>query len=86
MPFGFDEQARHCYARASGYRDRAMAARDPQLRQFLSDLEERWLNLAQSYEISQHLIDQKKAPPPSRYSEAPHGIDLNRLFEVISET
>jgi hypothetical protein len=85
MPFKLDEQVRRCYERASSYRDGATAERDPQLRQHMTDLEMRWLNLAQSYEISRQLLHVDKSS--SRAPKVGHAtqVNLDELFKVISE-
>jgi len=47
----------HCYEHADYCARKAAAEIDPQLQQDYLDLEQRWLSLARSYELSERLSD-----------------------------
>jgi hypothetical protein len=49
------EQIQDCYAHAADCARKAAAQTDPRLKQDFLDMEQRWLALAKSYEISQRL-------------------------------
>ncbi len=51
------EQIRDCYAHATECARKASAQTDQQLKQDFLDMEQRWLTLAKSYELSQRLED-----------------------------
>jgi hypothetical protein len=52
-----NSKAKECYDRATRARQRALDARDAQERQDHLDAEQRWLRLAQSYDLSARLDD-----------------------------
>jgi hypothetical protein len=51
------EQIAECFARAAEFRARAKQAADSTQRDFLLDMERRWLALARSYEFERRLAD-----------------------------
>jgi hypothetical protein len=50
-----NDEIEECRRYAADYRRRARAATDPALRAELSDMEERWLYLARSYEFTERV-------------------------------
>lgn len=55
MAFNLSDQIRDCLGRAAEYRERANKEHDLAMKELLKDLAQRWLNLAQSYEITARL-------------------------------
>jgi hypothetical protein len=51
------EQTKDCYAHAEACARKAAAQTDPRLRQDFLEMEQRWLSLAKSYELSERLTD-----------------------------
>jgi hypothetical protein len=51
------EQTKDCYAHAEACARKAAAQTDPRLRQDFLEMEQRWLSLAKSYEVSERLTD-----------------------------
>ena len=51
------EEIRECYRHAEDCALKSIAHHDPQLKQDFLDLEQRWLFLARSYELSERLIN-----------------------------
>jgi hypothetical protein len=64
MVFNLSDEIRNCHVRATEYRERANKEHDSALKELLNDLAQRWLNLAQSYEITARLsqeVDERTA-------------------------
>jgi hypothetical protein len=57
MLSNLSEQIKECYAHAEECARRAATQTDPRLKQDFLDMEQRWLSLAKSYELSQRLGD-----------------------------
>jgi hypothetical protein len=55
MAFNLSNEIKNCLGRAAEYRERATKEHDPAMKELLKDLAQRWLNLAQSYEITARL-------------------------------
>jgi len=51
------DKIRHCYQRASECRERALASHDPQLKADMFAAEDRWIRLAQSYALTESLVE-----------------------------
>jgi hypothetical protein len=68
------EQIRDCYAHAEECARKAAAQSDPRLKQDFLDMEQRWLSLAKSYELSERLDDFSGARRHGANSEAPKKI------------
>ena len=52
-----DDRIRYCYYRAAQAREHAMRARNPGRKAGLLEAEERWMRLAQQYEMTETLAD-----------------------------
>ena len=62
MPDNLSEKIRMCKQRAAECERRAESQADPAIRKALLDSGERWLNLAQSYEIVERVTRLKSTP------------------------
>jgi len=57
MLSNLSEQIKDCYVRAEEFARKAAAQTDPGLKQDFLEMEQRWLSLAKSYEVSERLTD-----------------------------
>jgi hypothetical protein len=55
--YNIGQEIERCYLRATEYREFAAKETVPDLKAAMLDLEQRWLNLAQSYEVTRTLSE-----------------------------
>ncbi len=72
---GISADIKACYRHAEECARRAAAETDPSSKQDFLDMEERWLNLAHSYELTERIINFITSPRPARVSRTRPSID-----------
>jgi len=65
MLSNLSEQIKDCYAHAEACARKAAAQTNPRLKQDFLEMEQRWLSLAKSYELSERLTDFSGSRGPS---------------------